>query len=79
MSSHRHLRCATVQREAAYGFIERVLKVQQYRRLLRNSAEYGRIRVRVQHEQARPVAIGERRQPNPQERPASLATEDARD
>lgn len=172
--NNRHVRCAAVEKEAAYGFIERVLKVQQYRRLskgqkgivrrflgkisglsraqltrliqrwmerrrierkparrrtfprrytatdiallaavdaaheelsgpatrhllrrefqlhgderfqrlagisashiynLRNSEEYGKIRVRVQHTQARQVAIGERRQPNPQGRPGYL-------
>jgi hypothetical protein len=39
---------------------------------LRNSADYGRLRVRVQHTQARPVAIGERRQPNPKGKPGYL-------
>jgi hypothetical protein len=174
VSSHRHLRCAAVEKEAAYGFMERVLRMQQYRRLsksqkgvvrrflgkisglsraqvtrliqrwmerrrierkptrrpkfprrytaddiallaavdaahedlsgpatrhllgrefqvhgderfrrlagisashiynLRNSAEYSKIRVRVQHTQARQVTIGERRQPDPQGRPGYL-------
>jgi hypothetical protein len=33
VSHNRHVRCAAVEQEAAYRFIERVLKVQQYRRL----------------------------------------------
>lgn len=174
VSNHRHVRCTAVEQEATYGFIERVLKVQQYRRLskgqkgivrqflgkitglsraqltrlmqrwmdqrrierkparrpsfprrytaadiallaeadaahedlsgpamrhllrrafevygderferlagisashiynLRNSTEYSKSRVRVKHTQARQVAIGERRQPNPQGKPGYL-------
>jgi hypothetical protein len=39
---------------------------------LRKSAGYRKLRVRVHHTQARQVAIGERRQPNPQGRPGYL-------
>ena len=33
VANNRHLRYATVGKEAGYGFVERVLKAQQYRRL----------------------------------------------
>ena len=33
VSNNGHVCCAAVEKEAAYGFIERVLKIQQYRRL----------------------------------------------
>ena len=174
VANNRHVHCAAVGREAAYGFIERVLKAQQYRRLskgqrgtvrgflakisglsraqltrlirrwmdtrrierqpvrrpsfprrytaadiallaevdaahqdlsgpatchllqreleiygdqrfqrlagisashiynLRSSADYGKIRVRVQHTQGRQVGIGERRQPDPKGQPGYL-------
>jgi hypothetical protein len=39
---------------------------------LRKSAGYRKLRVQVQHTQARQVAIGERRQPNPKGRPGYL-------
>ena len=39
---------------------------------LRNSAAYRKIRVRVQHTQARQVSIGERRQPDPKGAPGYL-------
>jgi hypothetical protein len=39
---------------------------------LRNSTDYGKIRVWVQHTQARQVSIGERRQPDPQGQPGYL-------
>jgi hypothetical protein len=39
---------------------------------LRKSQTYGKIRVRFEHTQARPVSIGERRQPNPLGRPGYL-------
>jgi hypothetical protein len=39
---------------------------------LRNSAAYRKIRVRVQHTQARQVSIGERRQPDPKGQPGHL-------
>ena len=39
---------------------------------LRHSADYGKLRVRVRHTQARQVAIGERRPPNPKGKPGYL-------
>jgi hypothetical protein len=39
---------------------------------LRKSAVYAKVRVRVQHTQARQVAIGERRKPDPQGKPGYL-------
>ena len=39
---------------------------------LRQSAAYAKIRVRFQHTQARPVSIGERRQPEPRGQPGYL-------
>jgi hypothetical protein len=39
---------------------------------LRKSAAYRKIRVRVEHTQARPVSIGERRQPDPKGKPGYL-------
>jgi hypothetical protein len=39
---------------------------------LRHSAAYRKIRVRMHHTQARPVSIGERRQPDPRGRPGYL-------
>ncbi len=39
---------------------------------LRKSADYTKIRVRVQHTQARQVSIGERRQPKPKGKPGYL-------
>src|SRR5712692_1475499 len=174
VANNRHVHCAVVEKEAVYGFVERALKAQQYRRLtkgqrgtvrrflakisgcsraqltrliqrwiqtrrierkpaqrprfprrytaadiallaevdaahedlsgpatrhllrreweaygdqrfqrlasisashiynLRNSTAYTKIRVRVQHTQARQVAIGERRQPDPKGQPGYL-------
>jgi len=174
VANNRHVHCAAVEKEAVYGFVERVLKVQRYRRLskgqrgtvrrflakisgssraqltrliqrwmdtrrierkpaqrprfprrytaadiallaevdaahedlsgpatrhllrreweaygdqrfqrlagisashiynLRHSTAYTKIRVRVQHTQARQVAIGERRQPDPKGQPGYL-------
>lgn len=39
---------------------------------LRRSQIYGKIRVRFQHTQGRPVSIGERRQPDPRGQPGYL-------
>jgi hypothetical protein len=39
---------------------------------LRNSAAYRKLRVRVQHTQARKIAIGERRKPDPKGRPGYI-------
>lgn len=32
VAGHRHIRCVAMEKERVYGFIERVLKAQQYRR-----------------------------------------------
>jgi len=68
----RHLckRAWTVFGDPAYERLAGISSSHIYN--LRNSAGYRKIRVRVQHTQARQVAIGERRKPEPKGQPGYL-------